>query len=469
LSSQASAAASGAAQETRPISVFGLGKVGLVLAGCLAECGHQVVGVDQDKVAAEEIARGRPRNSEPGISEQVQHCLGRTLRVGGDAEEAILESDLTFVVVPTPSNALGGFSLRYVVRACQEIGEALRKKSEYHVVSIVSTMLPGSSQYVVMPLLASASRRNIGRDLGYCYNPAFIALGEVAKGFVQPDYVLIGESDATAGDRVLAAHQGMLRNRAPIARMNPTEAEITKIASNTHETMRVSFANMLFSLCTEIPNTNVDCITGALAHRMGKRFFRGAIPYGGPCWPRDNVALAVFMDAVGVPSTMPRTVDLFNCEHGKYILRKILEISRRGETVGLLGLAYKPGTAVIEHAFGVDLAGWLSAEGRSVIAWDPLAVSQAREVLGKNVQYAESGGDCIRQSKVVVIVNADPEFSALDWSLVGDGVVVDCWRCLAAEHIALIRNYRPLGQGLAKDGETLLERIRPERLELLTD
>lgn len=466
MSSRTSAVPS---QATQRISVFGLGKVGLILAGCLAEGGHQVVGVDPDKNAVEEIMRGQPRNSEPGISQQIQKCVGRMFTAVSDAEKAILASDLTFVIVPTPSNALGGFSLRYVLPVCQEIGEALRKKSDYHVVAVVSTMLPGSSRHVVMPHLEETSRRKIGKDLGYCYNPAFIALGEVAKGFIEPDYVLIGESDTRAGDRVLAAHQSMVLNRAPVARMNTTEAEITKIASNTHETMRVSFANMLFSLCTEIPDTNVDRITGALSHRMGKRFFRGAIPYGGPCWPRDNVALAVFMDAVGVPSTMPRTVDQFNSEHGKYILRKILENSQRGEKIGLLGMAYKPGTVVVERSFGVDLAGWLSAEGRCVIGWDPLAKSQAREALGNTVQIAESASDCMRQSSVIVIVNAMPELNGLDWSAVGDRMVVDCWRCLAVDHIAKIQNYRPLGQGFARDGETLLEKIRPARLRLLTE
>lgn len=466
MSSQTSAVAAQAAQR---ISVFGLGKVGLVLAGCLAEGGHQVVGVDPDKNAVEEIMRGQPRNSEPGISQQIQKCVGRMFTAVSDTEKAIVASDLTFVIVPTPSNALGGFSLRYVLPVCQEIGEALRKKSDYHVVAVVSTMLPGSSRHFVMPHLEEASRRKIGKDLGYCYNPAFIALGEVTKGFIQPDYVLIGESDTRAGDRVLEAHQSMVLNRAPVARMNTTEAEITKIASNTHETMRVSFANMLFSLCTEIPDTNVDHITGALSHRMGKRFFRGAIPYGGPCWPRDNVALAVFMDAVGVPSAMPRTVDQFNSEHGKYILRKILEVSQRGEKIGLLGMAYKPGTVVVERSFGVDLAGWLSAEGRCVIGWDPLAKSQAREALGNTVRIAESANDCMRESSVIVIVNAMPELNGLDWSAVGDRTVVDCWRCLAVDHTAKIQNYRPLGQGFARNGETLLEKIRPAHLRLLTE
>jgi UDPglucose 6-dehydrogenase len=457
--------------ETKParVSVFGLGKVGLVLAGCLAEGGSRVVGVDPQESTVENLTRGFAHTAEPGVTERVQRAAGKNLTATRDAAVAIEQSDVTFVIVPTPSNALGGFSLRYVLPACEEIGAALRRKSGYHVVALISTMLPGSSQHIVMPHLEKHSGRRIGESLGYCYNPAFIALGEVAKGFELPDYVLIGESDAKAGDHVLAVHRTMVRNSAPIARMSPTEAEITKIASNTHETMRVSFANMLFSLCTEIPGANVDRITGALSHRMGKRFFKGAIPYGGPCWPRDNVALAIFMDAVGVPSTMPRTVDLFNTEHAKYILRKILEITRRGDVVGILGLSYKPGTPVIERAFGMDLAGWLSAEGRRVLAWDPLAMEDARAALGEKISFAASGNACLQQSNVAVIVNAMPELNILDWSLAADRPVVDCWRCLKPGQVASLKDYRPLGWGLARAGQTLLDKLDPARLRLMTD
>jgi UDPglucose 6-dehydrogenase len=469
LSVPESATVASTEKKTASVSVFGLGKVGLVLAGCLAESGCRVIGVDPQQSTVENLNRGVARTAEPGVAERVQRSFGRNLTATSDAHAAIEQSDVTFVIVPTPSNALGGFSLRYVLPACEEIGAALRHKTGYHVVAIVSTMLPGSSQHIVMPHLEKHSGRKIGESLGFCYNPAFIALGEVAKGFEQPDYVLIGESDAKAGEHVLGVHRTTVRNSAPIARMSPTEAEITKIASNTHETMRVSFANMLFSLCTEIPGANVDRITGALSHRMGKRFFKGAIPYGGPCWPRDNVALAIFMDAVGVPSTMPRTVDLFNAEHGKYILRKILEITRRGDIVGILGLSYKPGTPVIERAFGMDLAAWLSAEGRRVLAWDPLAMDDARAALGEKISFAPTGNECLKQSDVAVIVNAMPELGKLEWSLAADRPVVDCWRCLTPEQVASLKDYRPLGWGVARAGQTLLDKLDPARLRLMTD
>lgn len=451
------------------ISVFGLGKVGLPLAVCLADAGHEVAGVDPSAELVEQLNRGEAPTEEPGVSERLERVIGRTFRPTLDGDDGILSSDVTFVIVPTPSNSLGGFSLRWVRRACEQIGAALRRKNSYHVVAVVSTMLPSASQYVVLPCLEESSGRRVGEDFGYCYNPAFIALGEVVRGFVEPDFVLIGQSDAHAGERLASIHQSIVRNAAPIARMNPIEAEITKIASNTHETMRVSFANMLCSLCNEIPGCDVDRITGALTHRMGKRFFRGAVPYGGPCWPRDNAALAAFMDVVGVSSAIPRTVDLFNGDHARYVLRKMLEVTRPGETVGILGLAYKPGTSVVQQAFGTNLASCLATEGRNVVVWDPLAVEPARAVLADKVFFASSADDCIRRSQVAIIVNPLAELQHVDWSSVGNRTVVDCWRCLKPEHAGMLRDYRPLGRNSDFNEKTLLSKIGPERLRLLME
>src|SRR4029077_4962855 len=165
----------------------------------------------------------------------------------------------------------------------------------------------------------------------------------------------------------------------------------------------------------EVPGANVDRITDALAHRMGRRFFKGAVPYGGPCWPRDNQALAAFIDMIGAVSTLPRAVDTFNDEHARFVLRKILELSSPGQTVGLLGLAYKPGTSVVERSFALDLAGWLVRERRKVIAWDPLAIDEARGVLGDRITFEPVVEDCLQQSNVAVITIPLRELQGVNW------------------------------------------------------
>jgi UDPglucose 6-dehydrogenase len=451
------------------ISVFGLGKVGLTLSACLSSAGNEVIGVDLDGDLVEALTRGSFHTCEPGLLDRLAQAGPEHFAATTDAARAIRESDLSFVIVPTPSNVLGGFSLRYVLAVCGQIGASLKTKNSDHTVAVVSTMLPGSSELRVIPCLEKASGRKVGDGLGYAYNPSFIALGEIVAGIEHPDYLLIGDTGTCSGDLILSAHRTIMRNTAPVVRMSPVEAEITKIASNTHETMRVSFANMLLSVCSEVPGANVDRITEALAHRMGRRFFKGAVPYGGPCWPRDNKALAAFMEAIHTPSRLPRAVDLFNDDHGQYVLRKILSVAKVGETVGILGLAYKPGTSAIDRSFGVDLAMWLVKEGRPVIGWDPLAISETCNLIGDRIGYASSPLDCLERSDVVVIVNPLREVKEIDWPAFAGTTVIDCWRCLPPANAAQLRHYIPLGHGPDRDFGAWAGQTVGEYFDFLTD
>jgi len=429
------------------VSVFGLGKVGHTLAACLGASGQDVLCYDVNPAVVEAVNRRTLNRAEHGVDERLAGLGPDRLRATGDAREAVHGSDATFVIVPTPSNTLGGFSLRYVLDAFRTIGAAVRDKQGPHSVSLVSTVLPGSSDRFVAPALEESSGRRLGDGLHYCYNPVFIVLGEVVRGFERPDYVLIGEGDAGGSELIGRIHQTMVRNDAPIVRMKAVEAEITKIASNTHETMRVAFANMLLSLCNEMPNADVDRITGALAHRIGKRFFKGAMPYGGPCWPRDNKALAVLVEALGGTSALLRAVDDSNDEHGAYVFRKLLDISKPGDTVGILGLAYKPGTHVIERSYSVDLAGWLAAEGRHVIGWDPMATDEVRAALGDRIAYATAPEQVLAASDVTVVAMPVPELQRIDWSQAGDRAVVDCWRAVPDAARRKLKGYLALGHG----------------------
>ena len=454
---------------TDAVAVFGLGKVGLTLAACLAKSGHRVIGVDVQPTHVDAINERTVQISEFGVMERIAAVSREQLAATTDPVVAVRDTDVSFVVVPTPSNTLGGFSNRFALKACREIGAALRTSKRAHTVAMVSTILPGTSDSRFIPLLEQASGRKIGDGLGYCYNPAFIALGEVVKGFEQPDYLLVGESDVRSGNIIIDIHNKMIRNNVPLARMSSIEAEITKIASNTHETMRVSFANMLLSVCAEVPGANVDRITSALAHRMGRRFFKGAVPYGGPCWPRDNLALSVFMDMIGAPSQLPRTVDMSNSEHGRYVLRKILDVARAGCKVGVIGLAYKPGTNVIERSYSIDLVGWLLAEGREVLVWDPQAMEGSRKIVGKDVIFCPDAESCLARSNVAVITLPLPQLPSIDWSQAKNATVVDCWRVLPVTAQQAVGRYVPLGIGRDEDKSRWIDRIGANRFDLLTN
>jgi len=455
----------------RAVSVFGLGKLGLTLASCIADSKQHTVGFDPDKALVGSINAGTAQSVEPGVLDRLHRGQASGHFTATDsAEQATAETDISFIVVPTPSNVLGGFSNIFVLEACRAIGAACRAKQTDHTIVVVSTMLPGSSIHSIIPAIEEGAGRALGDRLGYCYSPSFIALGEVVKGIETPDYLLVGEADSDAGNAVLDVMNQVVRNNAPVARMSPTEAEIAKIASNTHETMRVSFANMLFSLCSEIPGVDVDRVTEALTFRMGKRFFKGATPYGGPCWPRDNRALSAVMAAIGVPNRLPHTIDLVNADHGQYILRRILGMTRPGQAVGVLGLAYKPGTPVSDHAFGIDLARWLAGERRRVVAWDPsLSMEAAREALGPSIEIAGTAEECLGESELAVLTIPLAEFARVKWASAAKATIVDCWRCLPQAAIAAVGQYCALGRGPDTDIDEWLAGEIGQRIGLLTN
>jgi nucleotide sugar dehydrogenase len=429
------------------ISVFGLGKVGLTLAACLAASGHRVIGVDVDRSRIVSVNNKTIKCDEEKVLIRIKDSKDR-LFATDDSLKAVLETDLSVIIVPTPSNVLGGFSLKYILEACEAIGKGLREKRTPHVVSVMSTVFPQSGNQFIVPKLESISGKKIGDELGYCYNPSFISLGNVVNGIERPDYMLLGETNSWSGDLVKKVHLAMIPKTTPIMRMSLVGAEITKLASNAHDTMRASFANMLMEVCSETPGANVDHITQAMSHHVGMRFFKGAVPFGGPCWPRDNKALSLFLETIGISSNMSRSVDHFNDEHGKYILRKILEVSPADSKIGIIGLAYKSGTSFIERSYGVDLVLWLLAEKRSVILWDPLALNEVRAVLGDQVIYACTINECVQEASTVVIVNDLKEVAGIDWSSGGQKTVVDCWRCLEVSQQKLIGRYIPLGFGV---------------------
>src|SRR5580658_512440 len=207
------------------ISVVGLGKLGAVLAAVLADRGHEVIGVDINPSAVDAINEGRVLVREPGLDELIRTNSSR-LSATTDLEAAVKRTDITFVVVPTPSLPDGTFSLQYVMAAAERIGHALRDKSEYHLVVISSTVIPGSTGGQVLPLIERISGKKCGMDFGLCYNPEFIALCSVIHDMCTPDMILIGESDPRAGEILEKLYRGVCTNQPSMARMNFVNAEL---------------------------------------------------------------------------------------------------------------------------------------------------------------------------------------------------------------------------------------------------
>ena len=432
-------------------AVIGLGKLGAPLAACLASKGITVDGVDNDPRKIDAINRQEAPVQEPGLGELLGKTAGR-LTAGDDVEAAVRDTDITFVVVATPSEASGGFSLRYVNPVCQAVGRALAKKSEYHVVVLTSTVMPGTTGGSVRELLEKTSGKRVGKHFGLCYNPEFIALGSVIRDFLNPDMLLIGESDTRAGDFLQSLYADVCENKPAVARMSFVNAEITKLAVNTYVTTKISYANMLARICEQLPGANVDVVTSALGNdtRIGAKYLKGALSYGGPCFPRDNLALAQLARQLGVPPDLAQTVDRFN--RGQITWLADLVQQRTKGAAGILGLTYKAGTDVVEEAAGFLLAKELASRGVKVIAYDPVYGQNSTRPALDGVCFAASAQDCIRKADIVVLATSWPEFSriaAAEWAGANGQprTVVDCWRAVKFLHEQAGVHYLALGMG----------------------
>lgn len=430
------------------ISVAGLGKLGLCMAACIAAKGFKVIGVDIDANRIRQLRAGECPIAEKDLPELLERVKGN-LQFTTDMNLAAQNSIATFVVVATPSDPSGSFSNEYLMAAMAAIGDGLRGESTPHYVVVTSTVMPGTLDGPVRSLLESRSGKKCGNGMGLAYNPEFIALGTVIRDFQNPDFVLVGQSDDATGDFLQDFYRRVCNNNPPVARMNLISAEIAKLSLNCYVTMKISFANTLAEVCEKSPGADIDAITSGIGidRRIGLPYLRGGLGFGGPCFPRDNQAFAAYAQKVGAQSLLPRTVHAVNCHQ----VERIVDLSFAGEravqTAAVLGLAYKPGTNIVEASQAMDIAASFVKRGLSVTVFDPMGTENARRTLNHTVQYADSAEACIRDKDLVVIATAWPEFAKLNLArLVKAGaVVVDCWRIFEKQPLGGIR-YLPVGR-----------------------
>jgi len=423
------------------ISVIGLGKLGCPFATWVASKGHDVIGVDVLPETVEKVNDGIPPVSEPGLSTLLAETISSgNLTATIDIQRAVLATDITFIVVPTPSNPDGDFSIAFVRGVAESIGLALKEKDIYHLVVIVSTVMPGHTQRIVT-LLEDLSNKNCGPHFGVCYNPEFIALGSVLQDLDYPDFILVGESDSRAGgtlDNFYARCQSTYLPHDPpvMYRTNFVNAEIAKLALNCYVTMKISYANMLARLCEHLPGADVDEVTSAIGldSRIGSKYLKGGTPFGGPCFPRDNRAFTEirFPKPPSILWDLPVATRQENNQMKLHIFDKVIEYSRPGDVVGILGMAYKPGTSITEESLGVALEKFLRADDRcKVMTWDPLA------------ECTDSLSDTLAHADVVVVTLPFKELENVTFQ---GQIVIDCWRVVDKDQLGKYTTYVPIGR-----------------------
>lgn len=432
------------------ISVIGLGKLGLPLAVSIASKGFFVYGVDVNKNVVNNLNQGIVLIKEPGLQELIKKFKDN-IEAKNSSEDVILNSDITFIITPTPSRPNGYFSLEFIKAAAEDIAKSLKNKKQYHLIVIVSTIMPGSTNEI-KKILELKTDKVCGRDFGLCYNPEFIALGSVIYNLLNPDFILIGESDKKAGDLLQKFYKEFCDNKPKIARMNFVNAELTKISVNTYITTKISYANMLSEICEKLPGGNIDVVTNAIGldSRIGSKYLKGGSAFGGPCFPRDNVAFISLAKKLKSLFDIPDATHKTNVKQIKRITNKILNYYQKGMSIGILGLSYKPNTDVIEESQGIFLAQEFRKRKIKLNLHDPLALENAKKILNKDVKYFNNLRDCVKESDILVISTNWSEYKNIksDWFGNAPKIVIDIWRIMDSNALPKNTTYLPIGLNL---------------------
>jgi GDP-mannose 6-dehydrogenase len=421
------------------VSIFGLGYVGIVSAGCLANKGHFVVGVDPNKTKVDLLNNGKSPIVEEKVAELIKDAVaaGR-LKATTDAQQAILDSELSFICVGTPSQLNGSLDLKYVRHVCEEIGEALRHKRDFHVVVCRSTMLPGSMCNVVIPALEESSGKKAGLDFGVCSNPEFLREGTAVHDFHQPPKIIIGETETRSGDLLAALYANLT---APMIRVDIETAEMIKYSDNVWHALKVTFANEIGSICKAL---NIDgrqvmdifCRDDKL--NLSSYYLKPGFAFGGSCLPKDVRAMmyksrSLDLDLPIINSIMPSNVR--QIEQGLKMI-----IARGKKKVGILGFAFKAGTDDLRESPIVELIERLLGKGYDIKVYDR-NVNLAK-LMGANRDYilnhiphisrvmTESIEEVLTHAETLVIGNKAPEFQGIMESLRKDQVVIDLVGCM---------------------------------------
>jgi GDP-mannose 6-dehydrogenase len=421
------------------ISIFGLGYVGTVSAGCLADDGHEVVGVDPLPTKVDLINRGQSPIIETDIGEIIAATVkaGR-LRATSDPSEAIRETELSFVCVGTPSQANGNLDLRYIRRICEQIGDALKGKSARHTVVIRSTILPGTMHKMVIPTLEEFSGKKAGVDFGVCNNPEFLREGSAVKDFRQPPKTVIGESDQASGDILAALYEKL---DAPLIRTNLETAEMVKYVDNSWHALKIGFANEIGTLGKSL---------GVDAHEVMKIFCQDrklnistaylspGFAFGGSCLPKDLRALSyqAKMHDLQLPiltSILP--------SNEMQIARGVQLITEKGHTqVGILGFSFKAGTDDLRESPLIEVIERLIGKGYDLRIYDKNVniaslVGANRDFILNHIPHISKlmVGDVdavLNHAQTVVIGNKDPDFKVVPARLREGQFLVDFVRVI---------------------------------------
>jgi GDP-mannose 6-dehydrogenase len=419
------------------ISVFGLGYVGAVSAGCFAKEGHEVIGVDVSQTKVDIINAGNSPIVEVGIGDYIKEMVaaGR-LRATTDVNEGIANSDLSLICVGTPSNDNGSLKLDYVQRVSEQIGAAIAKKNTHHVVVIRSTMLPGTIENLVRPTLEAFSGKQAGRDFDVCINPEFLREGTSIKDFYAPPFTLIGADSEESGEILKQIYANI---DAPIYVTSVKAAEMVKYTCNCFHGLKVSFANEVGNICKELgidSHEVMDVFCKDTKLNLSPYYLKSGFAFGGSCLPKDLRALQYKAKELDVKVPVLEAALASNLLQIERAIQMILNTGKK--KIGVLGFAFKAGTDDMRESPVVSVIERLIGKGYAIKLYDK-EVSVAK-LVGANKEYIEKEiphianlmveniDEILEHAEVILIGNPSAEFKTIESKVTQEQIVVDLVR-----------------------------------------
>lgn len=407
------------------LSIIGTGYVGLVSGVCFANLGHQVICVDIDQKKVQLINAGRPPIYEEGLQElltkNIEHIQATT-----DYKEAVDTSDITFICVGTPSKDDGSMDLTFLKKAAQHIGTHLKNKKTYHIVVVKSTVPPGTTQDVVIPLLEKHSRKLAGKEFGVGMNPEFLREGAAVQDFLHPDRIVIGWFDEQTKKVLTALYEGF---SCPIVKTSLSAAEMIKYASNAFLATKISFINEIGNACKKLGVDTYEVAEGmGLDTRIGGAFLNAGIGWGGSCFPKDVNGLITWgKQQMGEEFLVAQSARDVN-EKQPLKLVQILEKhlpKLHGKTIGILGVAFKPNTDDIRESRAIPIVKNLLDKGTQIKIYDPMAMENFKACF-PHLTYCSCAEEVLDADAILILTIWD-EFRQLDYrgKIVIDGRKLD--------------------------------------------
>lgn len=407
------------------ISIIGAGYVGLVAAACLADKGHKVVCVDVDQDKVTKINQGTPPIYESGLAELLKNNVHVNIRASTDLHKAVIGTEVSMIAVGTPFDG-NDIDLTEIKELSREIGKALREKSSYHLVVVKSTVVPGTTDEIILPLLEESSGKKAGVEFGVGMNPEFLREGEAVQDFTYPDRIILGGIDKKSIDvleKVYAVFEGVVQLRT-----NTKTAEMIKYTSNCLLATMISFSNEIGNLCGAIGD--IDVVEVMKGVHLDKRlspvlpdknrvvplftaYLEAGCGFGGSCFPKDIRALIAYGEKIGTPMRLLDAVIRVNEKQPQQVLSLLKKHfpSLKGIRISVLGLAFKPGTDDMRGSPAIPVLNAMLAKEAEIKVYDPVAKHQALKLLGnRNIVFCDDLAHAIQDVEAIVLLTAWEEF-----------------------------------------------------------